>query len=408
MPTSNKGKIFAFAAILFIALNLRGPFTSLAPVLGQIMESLTLSASAAGMLTALPLLTFAFFSPLAAGLSRKLGLYPSLLAALVAITSGIVLRSYGTEIPLYLGTILIGAGIATGNVLLPVVVKVNFPTRIATITSLYVFTMGIGSTLSASLMVPLSNISFAHMGGWQIALLFNLIFPVLAIAICLPLVLSHKKKTQTNKQKIQTDHNQTTITQLLRCPVAWQVTLGIGLNSFTFYSLAGWLPKILSDQGYNEIDAGYIYGLLQFSTMIPGLLLLPILSKTNNQRSLISICAFSVFVSLVGMVFSPQYALLWVSLFGLSNCATFIIAISFVGMRTANSGQAAALSGLSQCIGYGLAATGPSLIGYLHSETESWAVPVLTIAAVALLCTLFANLAARDKKVQVRPAQTSK
>jgi len=393
MTNSDKGKIAAFAAILFIALNLRGPFTSLAPVLGQIMESLSLSASVAGALTALPLLTFAFFSPLAAALSRKLGLYPSLLIALFSIAVGIVLRSYGAEVTLYLGTILIGAGIATGNVLLPVVVKVNFPMRIATITSLYVFTMGIGSALSASLMVPFSNISIANLDGWQTALLFNILFPILAIAICLPLVLNNNQQIQRKKQ------NKTTVGQLLKCPIAWQVTLGIGLNSFTFYSFAGWLPKILSDQGYSEIDAGYIYGLLQFSTMLPGLLLLPILSKSSSQRTLITMCAFSVFVSLIGMVYFSQLTLLWVGLFGLSNCATFIIAISFVGMRTANPGQAAALSGLSQSIGYGLAATGPSLIGYLHTKTDSWTVPVLTIAAISLFCIAFVNLAARDKKV---------
>ena len=396
MTFSNRGKILAFAAILFIALNLRGPFTSLAPVLGQIMDSLSLSASVAGVLTALPLLTFAFFSPLAANLSRKLGLYSSLLVALFAITIGIALRSCGSEITLYLGTILIGAGIATGNVLLPVVVKVNFPTRIATITSLYVFTMGIGSTLSASLMVPISNMSFFQLDGWQTALLFNLIFPLLAIVICLPMVLHNRQKKLTEKPS---QHNETTVIQLLKCSVAWQVTLAIGLNSFTFYSFAGWLPKMLSDQGYSEIDAGYLYGLLQFSTMIPGLLLLPILAKTNNRRMLISTCAFSVFISLVGMVYLPQYAIFWVGLFGLSNCATFIIGLSFVGLRTANPGQAAALSGLAQSIGYGLAATGPSLIGYLHTLTGTWALPVLTIATVALLCTLFANLAARDKKV---------
>ncbi|MDG3085100.1 MFS transporter [Vibrio hannami] len=395
MTNSRRAGIVALIGVLFLAMNLRGPFTSLAPVLGQIMEDLSLSASSAGFLTALPLLSFAVFSPVAAWLSNRLGLYPSLLIALFSIAGGILLRSSGVELFLYLGTVFIGAGIATGNVLLPVVVKVNFPARISTITSLYIFTMGIGSTLSSSLMVPISNLQLGSISGWQTALLFNIIFPILALLIWFPKVVKEKQGIRKEKH---TEHN-TRMRDLLRCPVAWQVTLGIGLNSFTFYSLAGWLPKMLNDLHFSEIDAGYIYGFLQFSTMVPGLLLLPILSKTNNQRSLISLCALSVSVAAFGLVVLSEYAIFWVGLFGLANCSTFIIGMSLIGLRTENPGQAAALSGLSQSIGYALAAAGPTLIGYLHTATNAWTVPLLLITSIGLICMCFANLAARDKKI---------
>jgi CP family cyanate transporter-like MFS transporter len=255
--------------------------------------------------------------------------------------------------------------------------------------------MGIGSTLSASLMVPVSTIELDTLSGWQLALLFNLIFPLLALAIWLPEVIKGSK----NNTKEQQTGQDNPMRPLLRCPVAWQVTLGIGLNSFTFYSFAGWLPKMLSDLGFSEVDAGYIYGFLQFSTMIPGLLLLPVLSRTNNQRALVTLCAFSVFIAVTGLITLPDYAIVWVGLFGLANCSTFIIALSFVGLRTSSPHQAAALSGLAQSIGYALAAVGPTLVGYLHTTTGTWTVPLLLIALIALFCTTFANLAARDKKV---------
>jgi CP family cyanate transporter-like MFS transporter len=395
MGHSRRAKIIALLSVLFLALNLRGPFTSLAPVLGQIMQDFSLSASAAGFLTALPLLSFAMFSPLAPAISRRAGVYPSLLFALVSIAGGVVLRSWGIELSLYLGTVMIGAGIAIGNVLLPVVVKMRFPGQIAAITSLYIFTMGIGSTLSSSLMVPLSGLGMADLTGWQLALLFNLLFPVMALAVWLP---ETRKGSQATANEDQTSQ-QTSMRQLLKCPVAWQITLGIGLNSFTFYTFAGWLPKILNDLGFSEVDAGYIYGFLQFSTMVPGLLLMPVLSRTNNQRVLVSICAFSVFVALIGLISVTEYAIFWVGLFGLANCSTFIIGLSFVGLRTSNPGQAAALSGLSQSIGYALAAIGPTLIGTVHTATKTWTLPLLLIAVVALACTTSVNLAARDRKV---------
>ena len=395
MRAPTRVSILIMLGILFLALNLRGPFTSLAPVLAQIMHDLDLASSAAGFLTALPLLTFALFSPMVTHLSRKLGLEPSLLLALLLISFGIGLRSWGFISTLYLGTILIGIGIAIGNVLLPVVVKINYPTRIAVVTSIYIFTMGIGSTLSSSLMVPLSELTFFGSTGWQLALFMNVLFPILALTIWFPKI---RKKTSEVKNQ-HTVESSTSIRSLLKSRVAWQVTLALGLNSFTFYSLAGWLPKILSDLGYSEIDAGYIYGFLQFSTMVPGLLLLPVLGRKNNQRWLITVCAFSVFIALIGLLYLPDLAIFWVGLFGLTNCSTFIIALSFIGLRAENASQAAALSGMSQGIGYALAATGPTIVGQIHAQSDSWTIPLLLIAAVALICTCFAALAARDKKV---------
>ncbi|MFS1922014.1 MFS transporter [Vibrio lentus] len=397
MSASLRNSIFVMLGILFLSLNLRGPFTSLAPVLSQVMEGLNLNSSAAGFLTALPLLTFALFSPLVTKISQRIGLEPSLLLALVLITTGITLRSFGIIPTLYIGTVMIGMGIAIGNVLLPVVVKISFPTRIATVTSLYIFTMGIGSTLSSSLMVPFSDLTLFTLTGWQLALLMNLVFPILALMIWLPKI---RKRSSSATNKKQED-KPLPMKKMIKSGVAWQVTLALGLNSFTFYSLAGWLPQILNDLGYSEIDAGYIYGFLQFSTMVPGLLLLPFLGKNDNQQWLITLCTSSVFIGLIGLLYLPEFAIFWVGLFGLANCSTFIIALSFVGLRTSNSSQAASLSGMAQGIGYALAATGPTLVGKLHALTDSWSVPILLIAAVAFACTIFAALAARDKKINV-------
>lgn len=395
MSTTLRTRIFIMLGILFLALNLRGPFTSLAPVLSQIMQNMNLTSSAAGFLTALPLLTFAVFSPIAAKIPRWLGLEPSLIVALLMISTGIIMRSGGAITMLYIGTILIGIGIAIGNVLLPVVVKINFPERIAMVTSLYIFTMGIGSTLSSSLMVPFSTITLFDITGWQLALVMNLLFPILALSIWLPKLKKRAPEVTPQKEQVKAGKTKS----LLKSSIAWQVTLTLGLNSFTFYSLAGWLPKILSDIGHSEIDAGYIYGFLQFSTMVPGLLLLPILAKKNNQQLLISICSLSVFAGLLGLLYLPDFAIFWVGLFGLGNCSTFIIALSFIGLRTSNSSQAASLSGMSQGIGYALAATGPTLVGEIQARTDAWTAPILLIAAVALVCSSFAVLAARDKKI---------
>lgn len=70
--TKNKWHAIALVAgILLIAVNLRVPFTSIAPVVPLIQNDFGLSASALGLLTSLPLLAFAAFSPLSASVARR-------------------------------------------------------------------------------------------------------------------------------------------------------------------------------------------------------------------------------------------------------------------------------------------------------------------------------------------------
>ncbi|GAB1620717.1 CynX/NimT family MFS transporter [Agarivorans albus] len=397
MPRLSPVTLLTLLGVFLVALNLRAPFTSLAPVLEQIMESLSLSAAQAGFVTALPLISLAVFSSLAPKLAQNLGLEKALVISLFCVALGVTVRSMGLVSPLYLGTVVMGAGIAFGNVLLPAVVKKFFPERISEVSSLYIFVMGVGSTLAASVMVPLSQQAPEQLLGWQFALAFNLIFPLAALLFWLP-----KLTTKSRQQHQAEQHSESvSITSLLRLPVAWFVTLALGINSFTFYAFAGWLPKILNDVGYSELDAGYIYGFLQFSTMVPGLVLMPILAKLRNHTLLITLCASSVVLSLLGMILAPGLAILWVGLFGLSNCATFIVALSFIGHKTTNTQQAAVLSGMSQSFGYALAATGPSLIGFIHTSTGTWSLPLLIIALFGVACTVFCALAAKGKRLRV-------
>ena len=47
--------------------------------------------------------------------------------------------------------------------------------------------------------------------------------------------------------------------------------------------------------------------------------------------------------------------------------------------------QAAELSGMSQSIGYVLAAVGPLFIGYLYDLTHLWDTPIITLIIVTIL-----------------------
>ena len=379
--------------ILLIASNLRAPITGLGPILDFISHDLGLSATQAGMLTTLPLLAFAIFSPISSGLARKMGLEPSLMIALVLVAAGIVVRSSGSTSMLFLGTCIIGVGIAIGNVLLPSLLKRDFPTQVPTLTAVYVLVMGIGSTLSSSSAIPLFNLAeklhITAIPNWAFSLAGVIIFPALSILVWLPQLSGH---TRPAADTADIDSHS----YLWRSAAAWQVTIFLGLNSFIMYIFISWLPSILIDNGYTENQAGYIHGILQLSTAIPALVLIPLMAKMKDKRGMSVAMAVLSFMGILGLLFMPQHAIVWVIAFGFSCGGGFILGLSFVGIRTHDAHQAAALSGMAQCMGYLLAATGPIIFGSLHEMTGSWHVPLIMTAGVCVIWALLALFAGRS------------
>ena len=150
------GRGILLVSILLTASALRAPITAVGPVLGMIQETSGMSGAAAGILTALPVLAFAAISPLAAICARHYGIERSLFGALLLIAAGIGLRSIGPIWALFLGTGIFGGGIAVANVLLPSLLKRDFPARITSLTGAYIVTSGVAAGLASVAVVPLA------------------------------------------------------------------------------------------------------------------------------------------------------------------------------------------------------------------------------------------------------------
>lgn len=169
------------AGILLIAMNLRVPFTSVAPVAFWIQNDFALSTTAVGLLTSLPLFAFAAFSPLSASIARIFGLERTLFGALLIITFGSVLRSSGHILTLYAGTVLIGVGIALGNVLLPSLIKRDFSANVASMTAAYSIAMGMAGAIGSAVVIHLTL-----NWGWQVSLAMFVLVPSVALLAWLP------------------------------------------------------------------------------------------------------------------------------------------------------------------------------------------------------------------------------
>ncbi|CAB3675820.1 Inner membrane transport protein YeaN [Achromobacter denitrificans] len=394
--------LLLIAGILVIATALRAPVTGVPPLIGMIREQLALNSTAAGMLITLPLLAFAVVSLFAAGLARRYGLERTLFGALLLIAGGIAARTLGSAWSLYLGTAVIGSGIAIGNVLLPSLLKRDFPQRVAGLTSAYVLTMSLAAGLASAIAIPLANLSDAT---WRFSTGCQLLVPLAGALLWLPQLANHTAPAATTAHA---PHGG----RLWHSALAWQVTLYLGINSFVFYVGVSWLPAILREAGYSAERAGTLHGLLQLMSAGPALFLAPVVRRMKDQRAAAFCSAAASFVALAGLIAAPGWATLWIVLLGLGTGGGIILGLAFVGLRASHAQQAAALSGMAQCVGYLFAASGPALMGALHDALGGWGVALGVCAAlcVAMAVTgLYAGRAIQIGQYRGRaPAETAR
>ncbi|ECA0416799.1 MFS transporter [Salmonella enterica subsp. enterica serovar Anatum] len=386
-PRGKQGALL-IAGILMIATTLRVTFTGAAPLLETIRSDYGLSTAQTGLLTTLPLLAFALVSPLATGIARRFGMERSLFAAMLLICAGIALRSLPSAALLFAGTAIIGCGIALGNVLLPGLIKRDFSQHVARLTGAYSLTMGAAAALGSALVVPLA----LHGFGWRGALLMLMLFPLLAFLIWLP---QWRTTRSANLSSSRALHER----GIWRSPLAWQVTLFLGLNSLIYYVIIGWLPTILISHGYSEAQAGSLHGLLQLATAAPGLAIPLILHRFNDQRWIAALVSLLCAVGAAGLWFVPGQAIIWTLLFGFGSGATMILGLTFIGLRASSAHQAAALSGMAQSVGYLLAACGPPVMGKLHDASGSWYLPLSGVTVLAIIMAIFGLYAGRDREI---------
>jgi MFS transporter, CP family, cyanate transporter len=389
-PSRVRGVLLVLAIVL-LAANLRPALTSVAPLIGQITTDTGISNGVAGLLTTLPLLAFGLLSPIAPRLARRLGMGRVLLASMLVLAAGILLRSAGTIAALFLGTAILGAAIAVGNVLLPGLVKREFPERVGLMTSTYSTALATSAAIAAGTSFPITQYTGV---GWQGALA---VWALLALAAAV-VWLTQLGDAPPANASAQTAQG---ISGLWRSALAWQVTLFMGLQSLGYYVVLTWLPGILQEEaGMSASGAGWMLALAQV-VGIASIFLAPVLAEMRpSQRGVVAASATLAGAGALGLLLAAGTAsALWVVLLGLGQGACFSLALTFFALRAPDPEHAAALSGMAQSVGYLLAAIGPFLFGVLRDVTHAWSLPLALLFAVTV-CLLVTGLgAARDAQV---------
>ncbi len=376
------------AGVLAIALNLRAAITSLPPLFPELSASLHLSPAAVSVLASLPVLAFGVFSGVAAPLSRRFGEEQVLGGAVGLLAAGLILRGLAPGVLLFPGTALAAAAIALLNVLLPSLVKRRAPQRAGLLIGLYLLSLNAGSILASLIAIPVYNAS----GGSVPLSLSVWALPALAAAVAwLPQRKYRTVPAATSRESAAARP------KVSRYALTWQVTAYMGLQSLTFYAELSWLPTMFRDRGVSAGAAGTLLALMNLGGAASSLLIPVLAHRARTQRALIAGTVAASAAGLAGAWFAPLGGdVFWVLVLGLGQGASLGLAIFFTMARAPDPRVAASLSGFAQSVGYLVAATGPLMVGFLHSALGGWTVPVAVLLVITGLQLTAGWPAARD------------
>lgn len=375
------------ASLVLVALNLRPALSSVSPVLAVIQAELGLSATAAGLLTTLPVLCLGLFAPLAPRLSERFDAERTVLGVLLVLAAGTALRGWLGAWGLFAGALIAGASIGVIGVLLPGIVKRDFPKHVSLMMGVYTMALCLGAAMAAGATVPLQRM-FGN--DWRPALaVWGALAVVAALAWAPHLHLAHRQVRPPVGPG------------LWRNGLAWAVTLYMGLQSSLAYCVFGWLPPILVDRGLDPLQAGLVLSTsvaVQLTTAFSGPWIAMRMGR-DQRPTLWLMLGFSL-AGLLGCLFAPLAGVwAWAVVLGLGQGGMFSVALLLIVLRAKDAPMAARLSGMSQGVGYTVAALGPFGVGLLHDVTGGWAAVGWFFAAITLAAAAAGAVAGRARVI---------
>ena len=388
-----RGRALAVAGIVLLAFSLRSAVASLSPVLARVEGDFDVPTWVVGVIGSVPPVCFAAFGLLTPALERRFGLERLALAALVIASVGMLGRTLAPDASLLLlATALIFAACGVGNVLLPPLVKAYFPDRLFLMTAIYTTVLSFAVFVPAFVAVPVANAA-----GWRISLG---VWAALAVIALIPWIGLVARGRGAHVRIAAPDASA--LGRMARIPMAWALALAFGSSSATVYTMAMWMPQLLTDvSGLAEADAGVLLAVFGGMGLPLGLLVPLLVRRLRRIGPLFAWAIATGLVGLLGLIVLPTVVpWLWVSLVGLGLPTLFPLVLVLIGVRTRTHETAVALSGFAQSAGYAAAAAIPLAFGLLHDASGGWSVPLLMLVVMTALIVPVGFVASRRRTVE--------
>lgn len=405
-PHSKAATLLLAIGLIAIGLNLRIAVAAVGPVIANIRQSLGISSSAASLLTTIPVFAFGLFAFIAPTLNRRIGMHRLLGLALFTLSAGIGLRLIPSMTFLLIGTVLVGAAIAIGNVVMPAAIKRDFSHRSGLMMGLYSTALFAGAAAASGLTAPLiptlGGSWRAALGIWAIPALITLILwvPQLLRSPGLARPATHATHLVADAP---TETGEVPFHAILTHPVALAVTAMMGMLSLNYYAILTWAPTLLTDSGMDPATAGGLVAYSAFPGIVASLVSPAIAARTRPHWVPGTAAVVLVLAGYVGLgIWGATGSLTWMTLLGLGQGASISLGLTYIVWRSPDSHHTGHLSTMAQGFGYIVAGIGPLGIGWLHEISHGWTVPLAALAALMLIQLIAGIVASRPVHIHTK------
>lgn len=334
----------------------------------------------AGLLVALPPLSFGVVGLLSGPLSRRFDAERLMIAFSVLLALGLVVRVLTGSLAVFmlasLGAIV---GISVVNILVPVVIRRWFPDRVARLSGTYAMVLTYGAFFGAALTVPVGEVLGGWRGGLGVWAVPAAIGPVL-------IVIARRSRATGGASRADREALRDAVAAgpraslgLFRNRKAWALATLLGVQGFEAFSILGWFAVILRDDGVSPVSAGWLLSITMLVSAPLSVLLPRFAARHPDQRALITWLVSASACGYVLMLISPaRFALPAMVLLGI-GMVTYSLALLLIGLRAPTARGTAELSSMVQGAGFLFAGIGPLLFGWLFERTGAWQAPLWSL-----------------------------
>jgi MFS transporter, CP family, cyanate transporter len=310
------------AALLWLAgCGLRLTILAVPPVITLIRGEFGLNATEVGLLGSIPPALFALAALLGSLLVARLGVKGALVGGLVIVAAGSALRGLsGGYAALLATTIVMSAGVAIMQPIMPSAVRLWLPRHVGLGTAIYTNGLLVGEVLPVFLTLPVVLPLLG--GGWRTALVAWSL-PVAAIAAAVALFAPHppprRAAASAPRARWLPDW---------RRPLVWQLGALFCCVNAIYFSTNSFLPIYLKSVGRPDLISAALTG-LNFGQIPASLLLLAVAGRIELRAWPYLASGFVSLTAVGGLVFNVGAATpWWAALLGFSDSSALIVGLT--------------------------------------------------------------------------------
>ncbi len=324
-PLPCRGLASALILLWLAGGGLRITILAVPPVLAMIRDDFALSATEVGVLSSIPPALFAIAALAGSLLVARLGVRTALVGGLLLVATGSALRGLSSDFAILMATtIVMSAGIAIMQPIMPAAVRQWLPARIGLGTAIYTTGLLVGEIFPVLLTIPYV---LPWVGGdWRMSLVAwsaPIVLIAVAIYVGAPRDPAHRDVPASMPRLWLPDWHK---------PLVWRLGILFCCINAIYFSANAFIPIYLTSAGRPDLISGALTA-LNFGQLPASLLLLAVAGRLERRAWPYVASGVLSLLSIAGLVLMVGPAtIFWAALLGFSDSAALIVGLTLPAM----------------------------------------------------------------------------